>query len=200
MTEAEWLACEDPQKLVEVVLESPRANDRTCRLCVAAIEVRFAITLLGSPYPASIRKRIAAMEKWADNGKASKLIRDYQGLDYALVDPDPRVAIRGAAALPDELDEADGRAAVKAGVASALREVFGNPFRPVAFSPSWRTDTALSLARQMYEARDFGAMPILADALQDAGCNDEHILAHCRDPQQVHVRGCWAVDLVLGKE
>jgi hypothetical protein len=42
-------------------------------------------------------------------------------------------------------------------------------------------------------------MPILADALQDAGCDNEDILNHCRDPKQVHVRGCWVVDLVLGK-
>ena len=80
-----------------------------------------------------------------------------------------------------------------------LREMFGNPFRPVAFSHSWRTDTALSLARQMYESRDFSAMPILADALQDAGCDNEAILNHCRQPGE-HVRGCWVVDLVLGKE
>ena len=52
---------------------------------------------------------------------------------------------------------------------SIIRDIFGNPFRPVTFSPQWRTDTALTLARQMYESRDFSAMPILADALQDAG-------------------------------
>ena len=79
-------------------------------------------------------------------------------------------------------------------------DIFGNPFHPVAFSPQWRTDTVLSLARQMYEARDFSAMPIRADALQDAGCDHPDILEHCRDPKQVHVRGCWVVDLVLGKE
>ena len=81
-----------------------------------------------------------------------------------------------------------------------LRDILGNPFRPVTFSPSWRTDTALSLARQMYDSRDFGAMPILADALQDAGCDDEDIPNHCRDEKAMHVRGCWVVDFVLGKE
>jgi hypothetical protein len=80
-----------------------------------------------------------------------------------------------------------------------FRDIFGNPFRPVALSPAWRTDTAVSLAGQMYESRDFSAMPILADALQDAGCDNEHILAHCRGPGP-HVRGCWVIDLVLGKE
>ena len=57
-----------------------------------------------------------------------------------------------------------------------LRYIFGNPCRPSAFDPSWRTDTVVSLARTMYEARDFSAMPILADALQDAGCDNEEIL------------------------
>jgi hypothetical protein len=80
-----------------------------------------------------------------------------------------------------------------------LRDIFGNPFRPVTFSPAWRTDTALSLARQMYDSREFSAMPILADALQDAGCDSEDILNHCRGDGP-HVRGCWVVDLVLGKE
>ena len=79
-----------------------------------------------------------------------------------------------------------------------VRCVFGNPFRPVTFSPSWRTDTAVALARQMYESREFGAMPILADALQDAGCDSEDLLNHCRDANATHVRGCWVADLALG--
>jgi hypothetical protein len=83
--------------------------------------------------------------------------------------------------------------------AATVRELFGNPFRPATFDPAWRTSTAVALARGMYESRDFGAMPILADALQDAGCDDEDILDHCRDATQVHVRGCWVVDLVLSK-
>ncbi len=82
--------------------------------------------------------------------------------------------------------------------APLIRDIFGNPFRPVAFSPAWRTDTALSIARGMYDSRDFSAMPILADALQDAGCDNDDILDHCHRPGP-HVRGCWVVDLVLGK-
>jgi hypothetical protein len=81
-----------------------------------------------------------------------------------------------------------------------LRDIFGNPFRPVTFPPEWRTDTVVTLARQAYELREFSAMPIMADALQDAGCDSEAILSHCRDTNQLHVRGCWVVDSVLGKE
>ena len=80
-----------------------------------------------------------------------------------------------------------------------LRDIFGNPFRPVDFDPEWRTATAVALAQTMYDARNFHAMPILADALQDAGCEDTAILDHCRDENSPHVRGCWVVDLVLNK-
>jgi hypothetical protein len=79
------------------------------------------------------------------------------------------------------------------------RDIFGNPFRPLTFDPDWRTSTAVAVAKQMYDSRDFSAMPILADALQDAGCENDDVLTHCRDANGVHVRGCWVVDLALGK-
>jgi hypothetical protein len=83
--------------------------------------------------------------------------------------------------------------------AALLRDIFGNPFRPVAFEPRWRTADVLGLARGIYDERAFDRLPLLADALMDAGCADEQVLAHCRS-DGVHVRGCWIVDLVLGKE
>ncbi|MBP3959984.1 hypothetical protein J8F10_32485 [Gemmata sp. G18] len=79
-----------------------------------------------------------------------------------------------------------------------MRELFGNPFRPVALVPVWLTSTVRALAEGIYQERAFDRMPILADALQDAGCDNEDILTHCRQPGE-HVRGCWVVDLVLGK-
>ncbi len=80
-----------------------------------------------------------------------------------------------------------------------LRDIVGNPFRPVTLDPAWRTSTVLAIAQGMYESRDFSAMPILADALQDAGSDSEDILNHCRNEKAMHVRGCWVIDLVLGK-
>jgi hypothetical protein len=77
--------------------------------------------------------------------------------------------------------------------------IFGNPFRPVAFDANWRTSDVVAMALGMYETRDFAAMPILADALQDAGCENADVLEHCRGAGP-HVRGCWVVDLILGKE
>ena len=83
--------------------------------------------------------------------------------------------------------------------ARIIRDIFGNPFRPVACDLQWRTSDVLGLARAIYEDRAFDRMPILADALMDAGCADEQILGHCRG-DGLHVRGCWVVDLVLGKQ
>jgi hypothetical protein len=82
--------------------------------------------------------------------------------------------------------------------AALLRDLVGNPFRPVAASPSWLTAGVRSLARAIYQDRTFDLLPLLADALEEAGCTNAAILNHCRNPGE-HVRGCWAVDLVLGK-
>lgn len=71
------------------------------------------------------------------------------------------------------------------------------PDRPVVPDAAWRTTTVLSLARQMRTTGDYCAMPILADALQDTGCAEETVLAHCRRPGP-HVRGCWVIALLLG--
>ncbi len=87
-----------------------------------------------------------------------------------------------------------------------VRDIFGNPFRPVTLKPPWKTPTILALATAAYENRILPAgtleparLAILADALEDAGCDNEDILNHLRQPG-VHVRGCWVVDLILGKE
>jgi hypothetical protein len=80
-----------------------------------------------------------------------------------------------------------------------FRDIFGNPFRPFALDPRWLTSDVLDLARAIYEGRAFERMPILADALMDAGCDSDDILNHCRGDGP-HVRGCWVVDLLLGKE
>lgn len=82
-----------------------------------------------------------------------------------------------------------------------LRCLFGNPFATVGWNsdwPSWHEGLLVSMARQMYESRDFTEMLWLADALEEAGCTDAGVLNHCRQPGE-HVRGCWVVDCLLGK-
>jgi hypothetical protein len=83
-----------------------------------------------------------------------------------------------------------------------LRDIFGNPFRPLTFDRSWlawNNSTVAKISQAIYEDRAFDRLPVLADALEDAGCHDADILAHCRQSRE-HVWGCWVVDLLLGKE
>jgi hypothetical protein len=82
--------------------------------------------------------------------------------------------------------------------AHSLRCIFGNPFRSIIRIAGWLTSTVTGLAESIYEERAFDRLPILADALEDAGCTAEDILNHCRQPG-VHVRGCWPLDLILRK-
>ena len=79
-----------------------------------------------------------------------------------------------------------------------LRDIFGNPFRPVPLDPRWLTSTVVDLVQAIYDERAFDRMPILADALMDAGCDSDEIILHCRGDGP-HVSGCWVVDLLLGK-
>jgi hypothetical protein len=92
---------------------------------------------------------------------------------------------------------AEAREQVTAGMARMLKDIVGNPFRPVALHDRWRTSDVVGLARGIYDDRAFDRLPILADALIDAGCDETAILDHCREPGP-HYRGCWVVDLVLG--
>jgi hypothetical protein len=79
-------------------------------------------------------------------------------------------------------------------------DIFGPlPFRDIAVEPAWLTSDVLVLARGISDDKAFDRMPILADALQDAGCENTDILSHCRAENWEHVRGCWVIDLLLGK-
>jgi hypothetical protein len=89
---------------------------------------------------------------------------------------------------------AEGRAQCR-----LLREIFGNPFRSAADDTAWRTTTVVQLAKVIYQDRQFEELSVLADALEEAGCADGDLVAHCREPGG-HVRGCWALDWILGKK
>ena len=82
--------------------------------------------------------------------------------------------------------------------ADLIRCVFGNPFHPVALAPGWRTSAAVALADGIDADRAWERLPVLADALEEAGCDHPGLLGHLRGPGP-HARGCWAVDLVLGR-
>ena len=82
--------------------------------------------------------------------------------------------------------------------ADLVRCLFGNPFRPATIVSAWRTASAVGLARGIHVEFAFDRLPILADALEDAGCDVAAALNHCRH-ERVHTRGCWVVDALLGR-
>jgi hypothetical protein len=92
-----------------------------------------------------------------------------------------------------------GTAAFVVELCHVLREVAENPSRPTVVLTEWRTDTVRAVAAQVNATADFSALPILADALQDAGCDAAELLAHLRDASARHLRGCWALELALGR-
>lgn len=222
MTEEEWRQCEDPSKMLKHL--SARISERKLRLFSFAC-CRRVWTFVRDP---RLETSLDTLERYADKRTSDKkrleARREIEAFREEFYDEHREEEIcigtelwnsstktrrrvvgtcgEGAAAAfawADVSDYNNRLVAERAAQTWLIRDIFGNPFRPVDFSPEWRTGTAVTLASQMYESRDFGAMPILADALQDAGCDTADILAHCRDANATHVRGCWVVDLVLGQ-
>jgi len=209
MTEAEWMVAADPHLVLTFLRE--KATDRKLRLfsCACCRNVPHLMPDSRSQLALNVAERVA--DGLADEREWDNAIRMLRGLppDHTqwTLFPDAFIAAeRGASFTAAAVHSATkpqrrygARRAEKATQVSFLRDIFGNPFRPVAINPERLSSTVVALARGMYESRDFGAMPILADALQDAGCDSDDILDHCRGPG-LHVRGCWVVDLVLGRE
>jgi hypothetical protein len=221
MTETEWLEVHDPTTMFALLLP---LSPRKLRLFACACARHVESWLWGEE--ASWRA-ISVAEEFADGLRGSNDLASAQAEIVPRLELYPGEPIYDAAyqACGASAEETAGLASFYAANVSTrpctspehdveakkvrelelayqadlFRDIFGNPFRPVAFDPSWHTSTAAAIAKGMYDSRDFAAMPLLADALQDAGCADDRILDHCRGPGP-HVKGCWVVDLVLGKE
>jgi hypothetical protein len=110
-----------------------------------------------------------------------------------------------AAGTPNSIEPRAAKGAEEGTQAAILRCIFANPFQPAAVDPARQTPAVGSLAQAAYDERilpsgelESARLAVLADALEDAGCTDDAILSHLRSPGP-HVRGCWALDLVLGK-
>lgn len=188
MNEKRWRSSRTPTAMLEH-LQAVQADERKVRLYICACW-RERAHLISDP--AGMWQDIAAVEEDRYRGRKQEFFPTYKGFWYA-AKATSEVHARWARNKPVEPGVSAARQA------GFLRDLFGNPFRPVAFNSDWRTDTVVALARQVYGAYEFGAMPILADALQDAGCDSDDILNHCRSDGP-HVRGCWVCDLVLVKE
>lgn len=114
-------------------------------------------------------------------------------------DPDGNFAARAAS---DVVDATNNRVVERALQCGLILDIFANPYRSVKIDPPWLTwnsSTVPKIAQAIYDDRAFDRMPILADALEDAGCDNADILNHCRSGSE-HVRGCWVLDLLLNKQ
>lgn len=185
---AAWVAAEwfpDPS-CRRVVLTAERVADRVEPYSQLSAVVRYCD-----------QKTWHARFRWPDRYQAAHLLTTWFGWEGAgrRVDEENclRVVERAVRLLVDADPPAGGW---RHELVGRMHDVF--PPATVAFDPGWRTDAVVGLAGGMYAGRDFGPMPVLADALEDAGCADDAILAHCRGGGP-HVRGCWVIDLALGK-
>jgi hypothetical protein len=166
--------------------------------CRRAIEVaeQFADGIASAEELAAAREVVRWRDRHTVSYLAHNLAREYIHVgDMRLVSP---------LWLKDHARGAGGEsaeAAIEAQLVMLLRDIGGNPFQTHKVPPAWlawNDRTVPVIATFIYRDRDFERLPILADALEDAGCDNADLLAHCRGPGP-HVRGCWVVDLLLGK-
>ena len=233
MTEQDWLTATDPTAML--VFLRGKASDRKLRLFACAVcRDRFIWEIWLRDERS--RKAIELAERFVD-GEATKKDLDAArvaawapvraSIDYRgrlLARTAWGVARDGAGAADTAIRSFHPRQ--RAFLCGLFREIFGNPFRPstpLSSILAWNDGTVGRLAERIYKERNFGHLPILADALEEAGCTDTALLTHCRyvgppevvvgldfsDPADVrafsrsevpHVRGCWALDRILARE
>jgi hypothetical protein len=222
MTDAEWATCTDPTPMLGFLRQSGKLSKRKWRLFGVACCHRIRHLLADE----RSRRALGVAERYADGDAtddeldasfeaafdAGAELAEEKGRDpaaFVAAGRDPlRAAAWGAssAAHPDEsaddvafeAADATGTPGEEEAQCELLRCLFGDPLRSPPVEPPWLTPTVKGLAEGIYRDGAFGRLPILAAALQDAGCDDPAILDHCR-PDRTHARGCWVIDLVLGK-
>ncbi len=215
VTEADWFAAQRPDPLLTFAL--PHLGPREMRLIGVAV-ARLALPLARAK---QTRQALELVEAWVDvpelgsdlrlaydRANAGLARRDAEGnlnvylarraaVDVAKTDPltwrehgCARSALSGGTRMSEE--------AVRQVEVALVRDIAGNPFRPVTFAPEWLTPTVVGLATATDQTRDYTRLPILADALEEAGCDVADVLGHCRDPGP-HARGCWVLDGLKGR-
>jgi hypothetical protein len=212
VTEAEWLACNDPR--LQLVYLEGKASERKARLLACGVG-RCLWPYLGDERS---RRVVELAEKHADGlisetelaaarGAAHDANRGAASRTASWVGNHhpwqaARVTIIMIQQAQTDVAAKDWSSRVAARSRGLIHCVFGNPFRHATLNPSWlawNCGTVTKLGQAIYEEKAFDRLPILADALEEAGCHDQGILGHCRSRGE-HVRGCWVVDLLLGKE
>jgi hypothetical protein len=228
MTEQEWLACTDPTPILEFL--RGKASGRKLRLFACTCCRRIWKFLADEPRGwVEIAEQYAdGMVKQQELNKAEAVAKSAVGRSDGLAANTD--AFSAAIAALDSMDStsADVASTLAANAVAhertrgqetiagwddawkdervvhtqLLRDIFGNPFRPPGTDPAWLTwsdCTVVKVAQAVYDEEVFDRLPILADALEEAGCTNADILSHCRS-EGPHVRGCWVIDLILGKQ
>lgn len=228
MNEETWLACADPDAMLRGLSQfgasqrklrlfacacarqiAPRMDDAECRPAVLLSE-RYADGLATSQELATLRQRYSAPRgPGARTGVIHTLCR---GACYYLTYAYAADVLKGLPLLLAAVRLDDGPAKTQGGAVKCtadaarttqcglLRDIVGNPFRPaVRLKPAWVTETVKGIATAAYDGYAWDRLPILADALEDAGCDNGELLTHLRSGGP-HARGCWALDLILGKK
>jgi hypothetical protein len=219
MTEAEWLTATDPEPMLEFIYEESRERKL---LLLAVACCRSVLNLLTEHqflYAVDFIERYTDGLENVEVGNAldvslATLFHQCYGNDFRKQTAEARVALMihnlfgqtpevavdmNMRALRYLKHQEVGLKEVNVFLCHLFRDIFGNPFRPVTINSTWFTSTVLALATGIYQEKAFDRMPILADALMDASCDNEDILNHCRQAGE-HVRGCWVVDLLLSKQ
>lgn len=212
MTEAEWDALDQPEALLEWVVEQNLAelSDRQ----IHSFALFCCERIMPVAYPLSYLRALQQLERhvdgeWSEDA-ISRVIDELTHVPDAL---DRITTLANALRLPMFDRETAGISLQhlmlnlllfrgpeeSPHVCSAIRDIFGNLIRPVQMQPHWLTSTVLDLARLIDTQRQFDRMPLLADALMDAGCDSEEVIKHCCR-EGMHARGCWVFDLLFSKE
>jgi len=229
MTKTEWLTCTDPQAMLSVLFSTGSdrklrltacafcrliwdlITDEQARLLVELAEL-FADGQADDPDLITTRQELETLIRPAHvrTGQTfawSKRQAVANGPTWTVLEAtgsEPAQAVRESLAWSSRVrsNSPEGpwtKQQVCELQATIIRDILGNdPSCPVAIDPRWRMPGVLTPAQVIYENRAFDRLPVLADALEEAGCTDAAILEHCRGPGP-HVRGCWVVDLLLGK-
>jgi hypothetical protein len=234
MTEAEWLACTDPAPMLAFLRGN--ASGRKLRLfaCACGRRVWGQLQYEDSRKAVDVAERFAdGMATHEELARAWGAAADAANPYHEEGEDDPASWACAYAASPTGSDcglpcassfcnsgPMEERMAIfrtrsrpwytplSRAAAGLVREIFGNPLRPVAVDPSWLTwhgGALVTLAQAVYDDRDLPSghldaarLAVLADMLEEAGCSDQQLLGHLRSPGP-HVRGCWAVDAVLDR-
>ena len=213
MTEAEWLACDDPARLVRALQSNAgrakaKAPERKLRLftCACSRQEWGRLTHATSRHAVEVAERF--VEGGATRGELAAACDDVtierQAGKIGFAPSWLAYTDRVAADFLGQPRRDWGRASA-ARQADLLRELVGNPFQRVRLLRAWLTPTVTCLAAAAYQERSLPSgelerarLGILADALEEAGCNRPALLGHLRSAGP-HVRGCWALDLILGR-